>query len=149
MLTPRKSDSYRVDRGLDGLVWTMDELTAHDLPPEVGLQRVDLVERKDYLAVPQDQKKRTGWEAIKNVYRWGGHLFEVQIQTEANYFLEALHLTDTSHRTFEMQRRQMRRDLEQRVPHYAEFRRLLKLLFRRDDDELGYLEQSLPWLQIV
>ncbi|MFO0744066.1 MAG: hypothetical protein U1F43_00130 [Myxococcota bacterium] len=149
ILTPRKSDSYRVDKILDGLAWSMDELTDAGLPAEVGLRKLELFERKDYLSLPQDQKKRTGWEAIKNVYRWGGHLFEVQIQTEANYFLEALHLTDTSHRTFEMQRRQMRRELELVVPHYAEFRRLLKLLFRRDDDELDELEQALAWLTIV
>jgi len=149
VLTPRKSDSYRVEKILDGLTWSFDELATIGLPAEVGLQKLDVVERKDYLTVPLEQKKRTGWEAIKNVYRWGGHLFEVQVQTEANYFLEALHLTDTSHRTFEMHRRQMRRDLEQQVPHYAEFRRLLKMLFRRDDDGLGELEQALPWLTIV
>lgn len=148
ILTPRKADSYRVDHMLDNVVWSMGELGDAGLPFDGGFEKLELIERKDYLSVPPEQKKRTGWEAIKNVYRWGQNLFEVQIQTEANYFLEAMHLTDVSHRTFEMQRRQMRRDLELIVPHYAEFRVLLKLLFRRDDDELGELEQSLVWLEI-
>jgi hypothetical protein len=150
VLTPRKADSYRVDEILGVITWTQRQLMELGLTPESALMRLETVERKDYLGVPQDQKKRTGWEAIKNVYRWGSHLFEVQIQTEANYFLEALHLTDTSHRTFEMQRRQMRRELEKIVPHYADYRRLLKLLFRREDDEeLAALEESLPWLDIT
>ncbi len=150
VLTPRKADSYRCEQLLVDARWTSETLVEVGLPEGPGFGRLELVERKDYLALPEHEKKRTGWEAIKNVYRWGGHLFEVQIQTEANYFLEALHLTDTSHRTFEMQRRQMRRDFEARIPHYGEFRRLMKLLFRKDEDEeLEALERSLPWLQIV
>jgi len=150
VLTPRRPDSYRVDEILGSINWTPRQLQEIGLKPSVDLLKLELVERKDYLGVPQDQKKRTGWEAIKNVYRWGTQLFEVQIQTEANYFLEALHLTDTSHRTFEMQRRQMRRELEKVVPHYADYRRLLKLLFRREDDEeLHAPEESLPWPTVV
>lgn len=149
VLTPRRADSYRVDEILSVITWTQRQLLEVGLHPEPALQRLEMLERKDYLSLPPEQKKRTGWEAIKNVYRWGGQVFEVQIQTEANYFLEALHLTDTSHRTFEMKRRQMRRELERVVPHYAEYRRLLKLLFRREDDEeLAALEESLPWLVI-
>lgn len=91
---------------------------------------LELVETKDYLALPPEQKKRTGWEAIKNVYRWCGQVFEVQIQTEANYYLEAMDLSDTSHRTFEMQRDHLRADLDERVPHYREFRATLKAIFR-------------------
>ena len=150
VLTPRRADSYRVDEILAVITWTQRQLHELELAPDPGLMRLETLERKDYLSLPPDQKKRTGWEAIKNVYRWGGQIFEVQIQTEANYFLEAMHLTDTSHRTFEMKRRQMRRELERVVPHYAEYRRLLKLLFRRDDDEeLHALEESLPWLVIT
>lgn len=150
VLTPRKIDSYRCDDILESQRWSAEQLHELGLDPASDLGGLTLVERKDYLALPQDQKKRTGWEAIKNVYRWGAQHFEVQIQTEANYFLEALHLTDTSHRTFEMQRRNLRRELERVVPHYADYRRLLKLLFRREDDEeLQALEESLPWLTIV
>jgi len=150
LLTPRRADSYRVEKILNHVAWTPREIEEIGLTPDPSLLEVELVERKDYIGLPMEQKKHTGWEAIKNVYRWGTQLFEVQIQTEANFFLEALHLTDTSHRTFEMKRRQMRRELERVVPHYADYRRLLKLLFRRqDDEELQALEESLPWLTIV
>lgn len=150
ILTLKSPDSYRVERLLTKLRWTAEELEELNVTPESSLFGLEQVERKDYLSLPPEQKKQTGWEAIKNVYRWGSQLFEVQIQTEANFNLEALHLTDTSHRTFEMKRRQMRRELEKVVPHYAAYRRLLKLLFRRDDDEeLHALEESLPWLRIV
>ncbi len=150
VLTPRKVDSYRVDAELAAMTFAPSELEELGVTVEPSLLKLELIEHKDYLALPPAQKKQTGWEAIKNVYRWGNQLFEVQIQTEANYYLEALHLTDTSHRTFEMKRRQMRRGLEKVVPHYADYRRLLKLLFRREDDEeLHALEESLPWLRIV
>ncbi|MBL8788621.1 MAG: hypothetical protein JNJ59_27240 [Deltaproteobacteria bacterium] len=150
VLTPRRADSYRVEEILAVITWTVRQLAELGVVTDPGHLHLELVEHKDYLSVPTDQKKKTGWEAIKNVYRWGAQLFEVQIQTEANYFLEALHLTDTSHRTFEMKRRQMRRELEKVVPHYADYRRLLKLLFRREDDEeLHALEESLPWLEII
>lgn len=148
ILTPRRVDSYTVQRILSETVFSEAELAAHNIA-EGAPRTLEMLEHKDYLALAPDKKKRTGWEALKNVYRWGNEVIEVQIQTEANYFLEALHLTDTSHRTFEMQRRQMRRRLEEIVPHYREFRRLLKLLFRRDDDELEALETELAWFSIV
>jgi hypothetical protein len=150
ILTPRRADSYKCDEILSDVTFTPGQIEELGLGPDPALLALQLVERKDYIGLPKEQRKQTGWEAIKNVYRWGSQLFEVQIQTEANFFLESLHLTDTSHRTFEMKRRQMRRELERLVPHYADYRRLLKLLFRREDDEeLQALEESLPWLTIV
>jgi hypothetical protein len=149
ILTPRRVDSYTVNRMLSEMQFAHDELAGLGIEATAGMHRLELIEHKDYLALAPEQKKRTGWEALKSVYRWGSEIIEVQIQTEANYFLEALHLTDTSHRTFEMQRRQMRRRLEEIVPHYRSFRRLLKLLFRRDDEELDALETELPWFNII
>ncbi len=148
VLTPRRVDSYTVHQRLSGAEFSAAELAPLGLGDGVP-RRLELLEHKDYLSLAPEQKKRTGWEALKNVYRWGSEIIEVQIQTEANYFLEALHLTDTSHRTFEMQRRQMRRRLEEIVPHYRAFRRLLKIMFRRDDDELEALENELSWLCLV
>lgn len=146
ILTPRRSDSYRVDAALRAMRFGRSEIEGLGLEWERDVEFLDLIEHKDYLALPPEQKKRTGWEAIKNVYRWGTQVFEVQIQTEANYFLEVLDLTDTSHRTFEMQRRRMRWELEERIPHYRDMRRLLKFLFRPDP-----LREIVPpsWLRIV
>lgn len=149
ILTPRRVDSYTVNETLANMAFTAEELASFGIHALPGTHRLELLEHKDYLALAPEQKKRTGWEALKNVYRWGSEVIEVQIQTEANYFLEAMHLTDTSHRTFEMHRRKMRRRLEEIVPHYGSFRRLLKLLFRRDDEELDALEGELSWFNIL
>jgi hypothetical protein len=42
----------------------------------------------------------------------------------------------------------MRREIEEKVPHYAGFRRLLKTVFQRDDDALDALGTELPWLSV-
>ncbi len=155
ILTARREDSYRVDALMSQMAFE-PELVA-ELALSAGeriehLPPLELVERKDYLSLPPEQKKRTGWEAIKNVYRWGGQLFEVQIQTEANYYAEAWDLSNTSHRTFEMQRRNMRRQLEERVPHYREFRRILKAIFGRTASGKSEIatDSGLPsWLKLV
>ena len=75
-------------------------------------------ESKDYLSLPPEKKKKTGWEALKNVYAWRDQVFEVQIQTEANYHLETSDLSNTSHRTFDMRRQTLRQKLDEVIPHY-------------------------------
>ena len=54
----------------------------------------------------------------------------MQIQTEANYHLETSDLSDTSHRTFDMRRRAFREKLDEAIPHYKEYRTVLKILFK-------------------
>ncbi|MEZ4268108.1 MAG: hypothetical protein R3F39_17215 [Myxococcota bacterium] len=144
VLTADRDASYRVQRRLEGLEFKesdLEELGCSDAP-----RSMQLIESKDYMALPPEQKKQTGWEALKNVYRWYGHVFEMQIQTEANYYLEASDLSDTSHRTFEMQRTALREALDARVPHYREFRDMLKVLFRQDwSDKAPKLPE---WLRV-
>jgi hypothetical protein len=145
VLTARNDESYQAHQMLLGMQLSADDLAFVKRPGAHA--ELELLEHKDYLSLPTDQKKLTGWEAIKNVYRWDGQLFEVQIQTEANYFLEVADLTQTSHRTFEMQRRNLRRQLEERVPHYRDFRMLLKSVFAPKGD-VGDI--PLPsWLRIL
>ncbi|MGM0578519.1 MAG: hypothetical protein ACQEXJ_22535 [Myxococcota bacterium] len=127
VLTPHRDDSYRVADAIRDAQFDPADLEPFEFTAE---PRLHLIERKDYLVLPEEQKKATGWEALKDVYRWSDRVFEIQIQTEANYFLEAWDLSKTSHRTFEMQREVLREVLDQRVPHYREFRQLLKALFR-------------------
>ncbi len=144
VLTADRDASYRVHKRLEGLEFKesdLEELGCAEAP-----RSMQLIETKDYIALPPEQKKRTGWEALKNVYRWHGHVFEMQIQTEANYYLEASDLSDTSHRTFEMQRMALRRALDAQVPHYREFREVLKVLFRPNG---GDRSPKLPeWLRV-
>lgn len=146
VLTQRREDSYRVAEVLSSMEVCSGDLEALGGSAD-GCGPVELLETKDYLALPDGEKKKTGWEAIKNVYRWRGQVFEVQIQTEANYFLEQSDLSSTSHRTFEMQRQALRLDLAGRVPHYAEYRALLKALFKRRP---GSRTAGLPaWVKVV
>jgi len=146
ILTTRRADSYAVDAALANTSFTEAELATLGITWAPADARLELLEHKDYLSVPPDRRKKTGWEALKNVYRWSGHLFETQIQTEANYFLEVIDLTDTSHRTFEMQRRRMRWEIEERIPHYRDMRRVLKYIFRNDPDKIV---EPPPWLRVV
>lgn len=144
VLTAERDASYRVHKRLETLEFQqsdLEELGCADAP-----RSMQLMESKDYMALPPEQKKQTGWEALKNVYRWYGHVFEMQIQTEANYYLEASDLSNTSHRTFEMQRTALREALDAQVPHYREFRDVLKVLFRPDRGEES---PRLPeWLRV-
>lgn len=145
VLTTHRQDSYAVDRLLDNVQFSVAELGALGVDDD-RCRHLELLERKDYLALPPERRKKTGWEAVKNVYRWGGQVFEMQIQTHANYFLEEGDLSRTSHRTFEMQRRRLRYDLEERVPHYADFRRLLKSIFADRED---WQDAQPDWLEVV
>lgn len=149
ILTAHREESVAVHEALEKAAFSGAELRELRLPLPLAKAEasgvLELVEHKDYLSREGEPKKSTGWEAIKNVYRWCGQLFEVQIQTEANYFLEQFHLSKTSHLTFEMQRRAMRRHLEQHVPHYRDFRQLLKTIFGGETEQAG-----LPsWLKLV
>lgn len=143
LLTVQREESYEVGDLLDHMSFSPEDLLELGIPD--ADQDMELLESKDYLSLPPAEKKKTGWEALKNVYRWCGQVFEVQIQTEANYFLEASDLSSTSHRTFDMQRAALRAELEERVPHYREFRRLLKSLFKAP----GRAGAALPdWIRL-
>ncbi|MGB0591935.1 MAG: hypothetical protein ACPGU1_19820 [Myxococcota bacterium] len=128
-LTINNERAYEVVDALSAMRFTAEERRELNLDTEEG-QRLELLEQKDYLALPEHLKKKTGWEALKNVYSWRGQVFEMQIQTEANYHLETSDLSDTSHRTFDMRRQAFREQLDEKIPHYKEFRTVLKILFK-------------------
>jgi len=148
ILVIQPHDCYLVENQLDDMVFNADHVAALGL--DTVPDRLELIERKDYLA-DGSLRKKTGWEALKNVYRWGQHTFEMQIQTEANYFAEISDLSSTSHRTFEMQRRHLRWELEKILPHYQEFRHLLRGIFdtRKQFTKLERLGIDLDWVRLV
>ncbi len=128
-LTVNREQTYRVQDALTTMAFTPEELADLGQAFEGG-EHLELIEEKDYVGVPLKQKKQTGWEALKNVYSWQEQVFEMQIQTEANYHLETSDLSDTSHHTFEMRRRALREKLDGLIPHYQEYRSVLKILFK-------------------
>jgi len=133
VLTYSEPDSYQAEEAVNQMAFSHDELDSCGVG-EYGA-RLELIERKDYLGGDPRLHKQTGWKAIKNVYRWCDALFEVQFQTERNYFQEVYDLSDASRRTFDMQRRQLRWDLEDQYPLYRDYRRLLKAIFTTDEEE--------------
>ena len=147
ILVGQTRDCYTVESQLDEMKLTsLFPVEEHSF----NTDQLELIERKDYIR--QDgQKKKTGWEALKNVYRWGQHYFEIQIQTEANYFAEISDLSSTSHRTFEMQRRHLRWELETILPHYRDFRHLMRGIFdtRKEFNKLERLNVDLDWVRLV
>jgi len=144
VLTSSREQSYLVEGAIERMTFDPAFLIERGLSD--APTRLSRIERKDY--TDPRLRKATGWEAIKNVYRWGQHVFEIQIQTEANYHLEVSHLSTTSHRTFDMQRRELRRDLEKRLPLYGPYRRLLRAIFSHRPDRERYLEE-LPWVRVT
>lgn len=146
ILTTHAEQSYLVEELLEAMCFEPELLAEFNVPPSAN--SMELIERKDYLSAAT---KQTGWKAIKNVYRFGQHFFEIQIQTEANYFAEISDLSSTSHRTFDMQRRHLRWALEKQLPHYREFRHLLRGIFDPSGDQslLEELDVNLDWVRLT
>ena len=146
VLTPTPEASFEVDRALATMRFRPDELAALGVEAAAAAEELRVIERKDYLTPPPSERKQTGWAAIKNVHRWAGQIFEVQIQTESNYVGEQSRLSSASHFTFQMRRRVLRHRLEEVVPYYREFRRVLKALFKPD---LLDRKAAMPaWLEV-
>ena len=93
-----------------------------------GTDRIHIIEVKNHLG--DENKKQSGWEAIKSVVKWAESTFEIQIQPLANYFLEREYLTEESHDGFKQRRERVRDDLAQRIPLMGFYRDLLRWLFR-------------------
>jgi hypothetical protein len=120
------SDLHRLNLG-----W-LENLT---LPEEYESSEpvLDFIETKNYLTCDPSEMKQTGWKALKSVVRWGGRLFEIQVQPLANYYLELDHMSGPSHGSFKIQRDNLRRELADRIPLYGFYRDLLKMLFMETD----------------
>jgi len=129
-----KSTCYRIEERLGRMRLDPTLLSRHGLelpdfdPSHENTRWLVLMESKDYIGCAPHLKKKTGWEAIKNVYAWAGEVIEIQIQTEANYELELNHLSGTSHVTFSEKRRELRRRLAEEIPLYGDFQALLRWL---------------------
>lgn len=90
---------------------------------------VEFLETKDYLFCPPEQKKKTGWQAIKSVVRWQDHMFEIQFQPLVNYYMELDHMSEPSHKSFKLNRDMFRQELSRSIPLYGFYRSLLQMIF--------------------
>ncbi len=90
-------------------------------------QQLRFVEVKDYLS--SDQRKKTGWEAMKSVVQWWDKTFEIQIQPLPNFHHEREYLTRESHNSFKLNREQVRKQVAEQVPLFRFYQDLLQWLF--------------------
>jgi hypothetical protein len=95
-----------------------------------GAHQLVFVETKNYL---RSFEKDSGWEAMKSVVRWGGRMFEIQVQPLRNFWREREHLTRESHAGFKSRREQIRQQVSAQIPLFGFYQALLKWLFQNPD----------------
>jgi hypothetical protein len=123
----------RVHRALMDLALSDVDLVAHGIPPGERNRRLEFVEVKDYLS-PNDRKS-SGWSALKSVVRWAEMTIEIQVQPLRNYLLEREKLTRESHAGFKSRREELRDRVTRGMPLFGFYRDLLQWLFRTPDEE--------------
>jgi hypothetical protein len=122
-----EGDVYKVHQALESLVWPDAVLQQFQIVPGPTTRRLEWVEVKDYLT--HDDRKQSGWEAVKSVVRWGDKLVEIQIQPLRNFLHERELLTRESHVSFKVNREQVRRQVAERIPLFRFYQDLLRWLF--------------------
>ena len=120
-------DAPRLQRHLESLVWTMQELETHHVPAIEANQRLEFLETKDYLS--NDARKHSGFMAVKSVVMWWERPFEIQIQPLRNYYRERERITKESHGAHMQRRDELRSTLAEQVPLMRFLRTLLRWLF--------------------
>ena len=109
MVVGNAADARRLQKTLENLIWTEEELLRLGGAEAPHDPRLTFVEVKDYLG--EAGSKQSGWEAVKSVVRWEGGLFELQLQPLADYFMERERLTRESHAAFKQNRERLRNEL--------------------------------------
>jgi Region found in RelA / SpoT proteins len=122
-----EDDVYQVHEALEALTWPDATLGQFHVAPGAATRRLEWVEVKDYLG--DDDRKESGWEAVKSVVRWSDRLIEIQIQPLRNFLRERELLTRESHVSFKANRGQVRRQVAERIPLFRFYQDLLRWLF--------------------
>lgn len=131
-------DAYALLERLRTLAVPEARLAARGLPTDDSLRHLEWVETKDYLERPS--RKQSGWSAIKNVVRWAGRTFEIQVQPLSNFLHERERLTRESHASFKTTRERVRDEVAQRLPLFGFYRELLRWLFLDPSSEAPHHE---------
>lgn len=122
------ADADRIFKDLNTpVIFKSDLLKKFELDANDETSRLQLVEFKDYLT-PKN-RKRSGWEAYKAVFKWNGRMFEIQIQTLHNFLRERELLTHESHDGYKIKRELIRDRVSADLPLYSFYRDLLRWLF--------------------
>jgi hypothetical protein len=115
---------------LETLSFSEGELDRVGVGEKEGAHQLVFVETKNYL---RSFEKDSGWEAMKSVVRWGGRMFEIQVQPLRNFWREREHLTRESHAGFKSRREQIRQQVSAQIPLFGFYQALLKWLFQNPD----------------
>jgi hypothetical protein len=122
------SAARRVHEALLALAWSRADLEKRGIAVTADHLRLQMVEMKDYLSRTAG-RKRSGWGAVKSVFRWGGTMLEIQIQPMTNYHRERERLTRESHAGFKARREELRNAIAVAQPLFGFYRDLLRWLF--------------------
>ncbi len=120
-------DVYHVHDTLLGSKWTRKHLRASGVEDHASCRRLQVVEVKDYLT--RAHRKRSGWEAVKSVVQWWDKTIEIQVQPLPNFLREREYFTDESHKSFKLNRDQVRSQVAERIPLFGFYQDLLRWLF--------------------
>lgn len=122
------SDVERFHTALHQCIWSEELLDKVEVPVCEETLSLSFLETKNYLG--SDERKRSGWEAMKSVVLWHDAAFEVQVQPLRNYLHERELLTRESHSSFKSKREAVRNEVATRVPLFGFYRDLLRWLFQ-------------------
>ncbi len=123
--------SRDLQRTLRALRFEPAILERHRVPVGESTLGLEFLEVKDYL---KENRKASGWAALKSVVSWWDCLFEIQIQALGSYHRERERLTRESHTSFKSNRESLRNQIAQEIPLFGFYRDLLRWLFRRPDE---------------
>lgn len=121
------SDALKLQDALSGLSIDAEELARSRVPAGPGTTSLEFVEVKSYLG--DEDKKRSGWGALKSVASWWDKLFEIQVLTLATHHNEREHLTRESHTGHKTRRESLRDAVAEGIPLFKFYRDLLRWLF--------------------
>lgn len=122
LIVERDSDVYPLHEKLQNLGWSNEEGSEVDY--------LNFIEVKNYMS--EENRKSSGWEALKSVVLWSDKTFEIQIQPLKRFYNEREYLTRESHQGFKARREALRNRIVAEIPLYGFCRDLLRWLFVDD-----------------
>ena len=147
LVVDETADVIRLQEALTAMLVTDAELARRGVPNGATTRRLDVVEVKSYLA--DDDKKQSGWGAVKSVASWWDKLFEIQIVTLATHHNERERLTRESHTGHKTRRESVRDTVADRIPLFKFYRDLLRWLFLSNLADDGEPAPSFPRVTIA
>lgn len=125
------SSVYDVQRALEEQAWTIEQLAAMGIEPVAATNSLEFIDVKDYLL--KEERKKSGWAAMKSAVRWSDKTFEVQAQPLRDFLREREALALESHTSFKARRERIRDRVGRRIPLFRFYQELLRWLFLNVD----------------